>query len=174
MVVDMNNEKGQAIFEFIVFLPMVLILCGLLVVTGNSINASINQQKATRSYFFQFIQNDSRLPNKRILTRWGTSVGLRKVGHFSLGWTEKLEGSTPFTACFRYNAMFGDIKPDETCDEPDIEENKSSYIRPATAFGVCGDSYVAEPLQGSGAQFRPNWWVVDGRVQRIEDCVNAQ
>ena len=44
------NRKGQAIFEFIIFLPILLILYGVLVSVSSAINGSINQQKATRGF----------------------------------------------------------------------------------------------------------------------------
>ncbi len=169
MGVEMKSEEGQALFEFIVFLPLVLILCGVLLVTGNAINASINQQKATRAYFYMFNQHNSRLPNARILDQW-KGLGIGNVGHFSLGWFEKLEGTTPHTACFKYNALFGDIKPDETCNEADVDENKTSYIRPATAYGVCGETYSVN-LDGDG-QYREVWLAFNGALNKLSDCVN--
>lgn len=169
MGVEMNSEKGQALFEFIVFLPLVLVLCGVLLVTGNAINASINQQKATRSYFYLFNQHNSRLPNNRILNIL-KSNGVANVGHFSLGWFEVMNGVIPQTTCFKYNALFGDIKPDETCEDPDVEENKTSYIRPATAYGVCAETYSLN-LDGDG-NYREVWLPFNGALAKISDCVN--
>lgn len=167
----LGNEDGQALFEFVVFLPLVLVLSGLLIVTGNSINASINQQKATRGYFYFYIQNNSRLPNKKDLENWHGSIGLNNIGHFSLGWSEKLaSGSTPFTTCFKYNALFGDIKDDETCDEPDLEEAATSYIRPATAYGVCSESYSSS-IDGD-SELRVAWLPLNGAQSKLSICAN--
>jgi hypothetical protein len=172
MGVEMKSEQGQALFEFIVFLPLVLVLCGVLLVTGNSINASINQQKATRAYFYMFNQHNSRLPNARILKSWKDESGLVDVGHFALGWAEKIVSRLPHTTCFKYNALFGDIKQDETCDEPDLEENQTSYIRPATAYGVCGETYSLK--LDDGAQYREVWLAFNGALNKLEDCVNRK
>ena len=170
MVVEMNADKGQALFEFIVFLPLVLVLCGVLLVTGNAINASINQQKATRSYFYLINQHNSRLPNNRNLDGFKAN-GIANVGHFSIGWArEVMNGEIPETTCFKFNALYGDIKPDETCEEPDVEENSTSYIRPATAYGVCSETYSLN-LDGDG-NYREVWLPFNGALGKISDCVN--
>ena len=43
---DSKDNSGQAIFEFLVFVPLLLGLYGIIVNITGSINASINQQKS--------------------------------------------------------------------------------------------------------------------------------
>ena len=47
-----ERARGQALFEFIVFLPFLLFMLTIMFTVGNAINGSINQQKAVRRYFF--------------------------------------------------------------------------------------------------------------------------
>ena len=68
MVVDKNNilenSEGQAIFELILFMPFLVYFVTLLFTAGNSINGSINQQKAVRGYFYHLLKGNSNLPVK--------------------------------------------------------------------------------------------------------------
>ena len=57
------KEEGQAIFELLVFLPVFLFLFVVIYNIGNSINISINQQKATRRYFYYIQKGNSFLPS---------------------------------------------------------------------------------------------------------------
>ena len=150
----LNNEKGQAIFEFVVFLPLLLVLMTVMLTTGNAINASINQQKATRGYFFNIIQNNSRIPIKVDLDNLAANA-VNRVSAFSIGWrTKEVGGAASLAACTKYNTLFGSINADETCDEPVLDDNKSQYIRIFTFFGVCTESYAKIDETGN---YRADW-----------------
>ena len=72
------REEGQALFEFVVFLPFLLFILVLMFTLGNAINGSINQQKAARRYFFYLNKGNSTLPNAsnlRRICRRGAGVG---------------------------------------------------------------------------------------------------
>jgi hypothetical protein len=150
----LQNESGQAIFEFVVFLPLLLILMTVMLTTGNAINASINQQKATRGYFFNIIQNNSRIPIKADLDNLAGN-GVNRVSAFSIGWrTKEVDGGSSLAACTKYNTLFGSINADETCDEPVLEDNKSQFIRIFTFFGVCTETYAKIDDTGN---YRADW-----------------
>ena len=46
------KQQGQALVEFIIFLPFMLMMYTVVITLGDAINGSINQQKATRAYFY--------------------------------------------------------------------------------------------------------------------------
>lgn len=150
------NSKGQALFEFIVFLPLLLTLVTMMITTGNAINASINQQKATRGYFFNTIQNNSRIPTVRDLDLMFNN-SLTQVSAFAFGWREEEEGQNSSGACNRYTTIFGDITSGETCKEPVLEDNKSQFIRVFTFFGVCTETWAMNVVDSESNAFRANW-----------------
>jgi hypothetical protein len=169
MVVKKNNyidnEEGQAIFEFVVFLPILLVLMTVMLTTGNAINASINQQKATRGYFFNLIQNNSSIPVKSDMENLKNNA-IAKVSAFSIGWrTKEVDGLASLAACTKYTTLFGSINADETCEEPVLEDNKSGFIRIFTFYGVCTETYQIE----STGNYRANW-----RAKASDICTMSQ
>ena len=101
------NDKGQAIFEFVLFLPFIIFLYTVLVNLTNSINGSINQQKATRGYFYRLLKQDSRAPN-RIDIEFFMGAGINVVGPVSVGWRRKSLGeSQSFGTCYKFMNFFG-------------------------------------------------------------------
>ena len=142
-----TKEDGQAIFEFVVFLPILLFLFTVIFTIGNSINGSINQQKAVRRYFFYIYKGNSTIPSARDLN-FLLEQGLKKVGAVSVGWREKSEGggggeggaSSSFATCYPFSKIFSDSEDDD-CFEPSVDDGKSNFIRIFTQFGICGESY---------------------------------
>jgi hypothetical protein len=61
------DQRGQALIELIIFLPLIFTLYGLIGGFANAINGSINQQKITRSYFYFRAQNSSNLVGPQII-----------------------------------------------------------------------------------------------------------
>jgi hypothetical protein len=142
MVVDKNNrgESGQALFELIVFLPFMLFFFMVMVSIGNSINGSINQEKATRRYFFYLAKGNSRLPDTFDLNEYKNN-GVINVQQAALAWSAKRLGAKDnYGGCYQINSLFDSDLSDE-CDAPAIEDSKTRFVRVFTAFGVCGTSY---------------------------------
>lgn len=137
----MLNNKGQALFEFIAFVPFLMILYSLTLTISNSLNASINQQKAARGYFYYLGQNDSRFPSP-------DREGIDSLDNFRIfsmsiiGWADSFEGLVPIAPCFELKMPVGDIEGD-SC-ENSYSENETQYIRVGTVYGVCGANYVRE------------------------------
>lgn len=128
------NQKGQALFEFIAFIPFLLMLYSITLTISNSLNASINQQKSTRAYFYYLNQNDSRFPS---------AVRPSTFSSFSMsiiGWASELEGQTPVAPCFELQIPIGDIEGDEC--KAAYSEDKTQFIRVGTVYGLCGASYI--------------------------------
>src|SRR5438874_2506988 len=97
---NMTDQKGQAIFELILFLPFLLFLYTIYYTAGNAINGSINQQKAVRGYFYNLMKNNSyvlTLSDLRSLQGNGTN----QAGFFAIGWASKTQGKNRFAPCFR-------------------------------------------------------------------------
>ena len=85
------NEKGQAIFEFIVFVPFYVYLLTVLISFGNSLNASINQNKIIRGYYYRVAAGDSRLPYRQDLQQYGGAWYLDgRDGRYWLSWKGRL------------------------------------------------------------------------------------
>ena len=145
----LNKKDGQALFEFIVFLPFIVIFLNLFFSISGSINSSINQQKATRGFYFRMIQNNSFIPDFNTLsTRLGN---VETASFYAIGYAEELvEGKEPKAVCYRVPTFMGeDI---DNCDRHGTG-GKSQFVRVFTVFGICGPSY----LNDSGVwKYRPS------------------
>ena len=154
-------EDGQAIFEFLVFLPLFIFLSLVIFVFGHAINVSINQQKVTRGYFYYVTANNSFAPGKSVLK---TLNNVDKVSQDSIGWREKVQNDTPFAECLALPTFLGGNKQDSDCDVPDIDDgsgtprfqfNKLKMIRIYTVYGTCTTTYVKN--RGSGGVDEYYW-----------------
>ena len=134
----MAAERGQAIFEFIVFLPFLLFMFVIMTTIGNSINASINQQKVTRRYFYFLLKGNSTAPNRGILEKW-EGDGLTYAGMSYVGFWERRLGGEPVAPCFKLNTLFSGGMS-ETCENPS-SGSKSRFVRTFTTYGICGETY---------------------------------
>lgn len=139
------KEDGQAIFEFLAFMPFLVFLFVVIVTIGNSINASINQQKFTRRYFYYLMKGNSFFPDHFDLNNYVNSAGAQMVGMTSIAYRAKADGSNSMAPCFRFiNAFSGD--PSESC-EKDAAGGVSNYVRVYTFYGACGATFTVD---GSG------------------------
>lgn len=137
------DKKGQAVFEFLIFLPFYMALYVITISISNSLNGSINQQKLTRGYFFARIKNNSMVPNiDQINLRGVTSIGL-----VSLGWRKETVGGdgngVPIAACYKIQALTKGSVNDRCDDKPNGKTTQ--YIRIKTMFGLCGATYLKQP-----------------------------
>ncbi len=138
-----KNQKGQSIFEFLIFLPLLVMLIGVFYSFGNSLNMSINQQKQVRGYFYYITKGNSygiTYGNLKELK----DAGIRKVGMFSLGWRikESSSGKNSFATCTKIvSSLSGG---DEDCDSDSrVAEGASKFIRAFTMYGICTNSFAA-------------------------------
>lgn len=133
------NQKGQALVEFMLFLPFMLMLYATISSIGNALNGSINQQKITRAYFYYRAQNNSTLPKpKNSFPNW------KLFGMVINGWKESFAdgGQIPLAPCYKFNLPLGDTSGDE-CEEG-YTSSTTQYIRVGTVYGVCGATYSNE------------------------------
>ncbi len=139
-----NNQKGQAIFELIIFIPFLVFLYAIYYNVGNSISGSINQQKAVRGYFYALTNGNSYINTLAELNQYSQEHSIRIVGFSSLGWRikEATGGSGAFAPCFRFAATLNNDSTEE-CDDTarEIPGESSRLIRIFTFYGVCGPTY---------------------------------
>ena len=144
-----KNENGQAVFETLLFLPVLFYLAVVMIKVGNSINASINQQKATRGYTFYLLKGNSlgqRVSDLKYLETQAS--GIENASSFIIAWKinpdlEKFHGSY-----YKLPTFAGASASDEDCLEDKIEDGVTSCIKVFTMFGVCGESYMLTPSEG--------------------------
>lgn len=138
-----KNQKGQSLFEFIIFMPLLVMLIGVFYSFGNSINMSINQQKAVRGYFYHLLKGNSYGVNYQDLKQLNDQ-GIKRVGMYAIGWRarEANAGKDSFGSCMRVlNFLSGD--DGEECDGFDRPTDGSSrFIRSFTAYGICIGQFV--------------------------------
>lgn len=141
---DVKSQKGQALIELIVFLPLMLTLYSVIGGFANSINGSINQQKIARSYFYYRVQNNSTIPG----TKSGAYQEWRQFGMFYIGWKDKFEsGDQPVMPCYKINIPFKE-DPSDGCEQPYTKTN-TLWIRVGTVYGICGGTYINQNNQVS-------------------------
>ncbi len=146
-----KNAKGQAIFEFVVFVPFLFILLSIIVSVGSAINASINQQKAVRGYFFSRVAGDSTIPDRDQLLKLRDG-GRTSVGYYAIGWRDYGEGddssnSKPVAPCFKAATLVKGISGDN-CKNL-IKNRMTNYVRVKSVFGVCTARYSLDGAGGS-------------------------
>ena len=147
---SLKNQNGQALFELIIFIPFLIFLYTIYSTTGDSISASINQQKAVRGYFYSLIMGNSYLNNPLEIAEFA-KTSVKSIGFSGLGWREKgnAEGSDAFAPCFKFSSLIKNNSTEE-CDSSDRdEEGVSRFIRVFTYYGVCGPVYSEMELGGT-------------------------
>ena len=140
---EILNQKGQALFEMILFLPFLMFLYTIYYSAGNSINGSINQQKAVRGYYYALVKGNSYLNTNSELLDFLNNHGIGNVGFNSLGWNDHQVGNKPFAPCFKFSSLLKNNSTEE-CDSGDRDgEGTSRFIRLFTFYGVCGPHYTS-------------------------------
>ncbi len=141
VVKNIKSQKGQAVFEFIFFLPIILILYAIVVTLGSSINGSINQQKAARGYFYARVKNNSTVPKFE-----DTDSSWTRFGMTWIGWKEKFKsgGDSPLAPCYKLQIPFDGADPGD-CGT--WNDTKPKFVRVQTVYGICGTTY--EKVNGS-------------------------
>ncbi|MBD64025.1 MAG: hypothetical protein CME62_02380 [Halobacteriovoraceae bacterium] len=136
-----QNEEGQALIEFILFIPFLLYLYFSILSMGNAINGSINQQKLARSYFYYRAANNSTLPRP---SRSGNEPtdNFSTFGMQIMGWANRFEGLAPVAPCYKFIFPVENAEGDE-CGEAYSETN-TRFIRVQTVYGICGATYTKD------------------------------
>ncbi len=135
----MKDQKGQALIELIIFLPLIFTLYGLVGGYANAINGSINQQKVTRGYFYFRAQNSSTMPKPSGAQNYQS---WSRFGMFFIGWTdEPIQGNAqPLAPC--YQISFPVQAAGSDICENSYAAPTTQYIRVGTVYGTCGNTYA--------------------------------
>jgi hypothetical protein len=136
MLMKKNNEKGQALIELIIFLPLMFMFYSMISGFANAINGSINQQKIARSYFYYRLQNNSTIPKPDadgVYKNWST------FGMFFIGWKDYFESEKPVAPCYQLTIPLKANETD-TC-KTKYSTPSSLFIRVQTVYGACGATY---------------------------------
>ena len=146
----LNNQNGQALFELIIFIPFLIFLYTIYSTVGDSISASINQQKAVRGYFYSLIMGNSYLNNPLELAAFSNS-SIKSVGFAAIGWREKgnADGTSAFAPCFKFSSLIKNNSIEECDSNERDQEGVSRFIRVYTYYGVCGPVYSEMDVGGS-------------------------
>lgn len=132
-------QKGQALIELIIFLPIMITVYSVVSGFANSINGAINQQKITRSYFYNRLQNNSHFPGPNLVG--DTKQNWTVFSVFYIGWKESfMGGALPVMPCYKVSIPFKN-SPQDKCDEGYAQKN-TLWIRVGTVYGVCGTTYL--------------------------------
>lgn len=139
-----NNQKGQALIELIIFLPLMFMFYSMISGFANAINGSINQQKVTRGYFYYRMQNNSTIPKPSTYNpTW------QQFGMVFIGWKDYFQGGSgtnesgkPIAACYRLSVPVSASPNDPPC-ESEYTLPETMLIRVQTVYGVCGGTYAA-------------------------------
>lgn len=156
LTTDADSQRGQAVFELIIFMPFLLMLLSVVLTIGNAINGSINQQKAARGYFYARVKNNSTIPKSN-------DGGWNNYGMFFIGWKEKFsggatDGGVPVAPCYPLQLPLD--KGDSSCEN--WSTNTTQFLRVQTVYGACGATY-----QHSG-----NYEVRSPYASGVSGCVN--
>ncbi|MBC7428648.1 MAG: hypothetical protein H7336_08565 [Bacteriovorax sp.] len=151
-----HNQKGQAVFELIIFLPFLVFLYSIYYTTGNSISGSINQQKAVRGYFYSTTKGNSYLNTKLDLASFSDN-NIQTVGFSALGWREKsTDEKNAYAPCFKFSSLLKNSSTEGCDDSTRDDESSSRYIRVFTYYGVCGPVYTQDDEFGAGKFYEIN------------------
>lgn len=138
MLKILRKNKGQAVFELIVVVPIFVFLYSVIIIFGSAINASINQQKSVRNSFFnQWVFNNSFLPPVANVVNL---VDYEKTGLFAVTWADKIIDESPYAPCFPL--ISGLTEGNEDCDKKRSDKNYSAFVKVFTSFGMCSANYL--------------------------------
>lgn len=140
--VDMINKKileskGQALIEFILFLPLLIGIYSFVKGYAQSIFSSINQQKIIRSYFYYRIQNSSMFPVPATIQ--GVYQNWNYFSVFFIGWMDYNYQDYPIMSCYKPDIFFN-AGENELCQES-YSEKVTPWVKVGSVYGVCGASY---------------------------------
>lgn len=155
-----KNQKGQAVFELIIFIPFLIFLYTIFYTSGNSISGSINQQKAVRGYFYSLVKGNSYINNYAEVLELSNNHTMKMIGFSSLGWREKsvAGGRGAIAPCFDFSSILKN-NTSETCEGSERDGvNSSRYVRTFTFYGVCGPVYTeTSDITGKAFDINPSY-----------------
>lgn len=168
MVVKKCNhqlQRGQALFELIVFLPVFLYMIKIVFDYGDALNNSINQIKVVRSYYHFTNANDSNLPNLKFSQDF-VGKGIQSyIGSDAYSWSNEKtsSGVAAMGSCVKVFSFLGSGITGDSCEAPQVEEAKTQFIRMYSAYGVCTGTWAV-------AQNPPTLFFLDWKQASSTGC----
>ena len=153
MVARSNSSQGQAIFEFIIFIPIILIFYAIIIWISSAINGSINQQKATRGYTYGVIKGNPMIPIRLLLEKNFGGQGIKRQGMMVFLYADKLTSTDPpqpYAECYEV-PHYGEGDPENCDDRIESDDRSSPFIRVMTGYGLCGATYQNSDQSGQVA-----------------------
>lgn len=149
---NLNSEKGQALFEFIVFIPFMLLFYTIIIHVAGAINGSINQQKAVRGVFLGRLKGNPTVPVARIAQRIAATEDVTTFGMYNFIYSERTINTggqrQPQATCYKIPSI-GSAEPEDCLNEQyPSSDDSSPFVSVKTAFGVCGMTYRIDPNIG--------------------------
>lgn len=140
MLRNKNTQKGQALIELIIFLPLMFMFYSMISGFANAINGSINQQKIARAYFYYRVQNNSTIPKpSRDDNGAYAHESWKQFGMFFIGWRDYFIDNKPVAPCYKLTVPLQAASSDK-CEER-YTTTTTQFIRVQTVYGVCGATY---------------------------------
>lgn len=159
------KEDGQALIEFIIFLPFMAMLYFVVLSLGSSINSSINQQKVTRAFFYHRLLNNSYVTRPFYSNSSPNHAAFNETyGHYFTGWMTRLESNSPLMPCHKLNMPFAPASTD-VCEES-YSSITTQFIRVGTVYGICGATFLR-----NGAEFVMAPFQADPGVSGVEQVI---
>lgn len=159
----LKSQKGQSVFELIIFMPLFLYMTKVLFDYGDAINHSINQNKVVRGYYYYTISNDSNAPNWSFSEDYylrGNIIGPNAaIGLDSYAWSlDSTAGDLrPKGSCVPVPGFLGNDLASDECRAPNIVDGKTRFIRSYSAFGVCTGSWINVGAPNSRVMYSLSW-----------------
>lgn len=142
---NLKEERGQAIFEMLIFMPILILMYTIIFNVGNALNIAINQQKVLRRYYYYLIKGNSLIPTQDDLQE--RKENLSRMGMSVVGYADQKESdednAPPIGSCFKFNTIAAGSS-DETCVDVSDDENETIFVRVYSAYGICGENYRKE------------------------------
>lgn len=138
-----HNQKGQALIELIIFLPLMFMFYSMISGFANAINGSINQQKVARGYFYYRLQGNSTAPKPL----GGDYSSMSTFGMFYIGWKDKFltgndDAGKPIAPCYKLSIPLAPGTTDNC--ETKYSTPSTMFIRVQTVYGICGATYARQ------------------------------
>ena len=158
----LENQKGQALLEFLGFLPFIIIMYLITITLGGAIFGSINQQKSARGYLYSRLKHNSFAPKPD----WTGDLEWRNwnsFGSYFIGWKERFEGEgSPMASCYKLKLPTKDIE--KKCDS--YSKEAAQFVRVMTVYGICGATYQVQ----NGLEIHHSPYGNANEVAQVSSC----
>jgi len=133
-----GHSRGQALFEFLVFTPLLLGLIVTFLSVSSAINGNINQQKALRGYIYNIMKGNPFIISNNDLKL----LSKERASFFAIGYNEKNQGEKPFATCYKMHLFGNSNGGGENCDSSGRSGSDTRFIRVLTVYGLCAATFL--------------------------------